>query len=99
MFFFYQAEDGIRGGHVTGVQTCALPIWTRSRTKSNYKLAWPSAQWGWGHPDFLTPPSIFVSFMIQTPVGIADRGLFLDGLCHKQYGVWSGWVIREHSMS
>src|SRR5439155_16344488 len=25
--FFFQAEDGIRGGHVTGVQTCALPIW------------------------------------------------------------------------
>src|SRR5439155_6458175 len=28
-FFFFQAEDGIRDGHVTGVQTCALPIsWT-----------------------------------------------------------------------
>src|SRR5207253_11066304 len=26
LFFFFQAEDGIRGGHVTGVQTCALPI-------------------------------------------------------------------------
>src|SRR5690625_5306796 len=26
-FFFFQAEDGIRDGHVTGVQTCALPIW------------------------------------------------------------------------
>src|SRR6266508_3336278 len=25
-FFFLQAEDGIRYGHVTGVQTCALPI-------------------------------------------------------------------------
>src|SRR5690606_40478338 len=25
-FFFFQAEDGIRGFHVTGVQTCALPI-------------------------------------------------------------------------
>src|SRR5207253_2720899 len=25
-FFFFQAEDGIRVGHVTGVQTCALPI-------------------------------------------------------------------------
>src|SRR6266508_5064848 len=25
-FFFIQAEDGIRDGHVTGVQTCALPI-------------------------------------------------------------------------
>src|SRR5437870_11734451 len=24
--FFFQAEDGIRDGHVTGVQTCALPI-------------------------------------------------------------------------
>src|SRR5215510_10995628 len=27
LFFFFQAEDGIRDGHVTGVQTCALPIW------------------------------------------------------------------------
>src|SRR2546429_4007925 len=26
MFFFFQAEDGIRGVAVTGVQTCALPI-------------------------------------------------------------------------
>src|SRR5437870_3316873 len=25
-FVFFQAEDGIRAGHVTGVQTCALPI-------------------------------------------------------------------------
>src|SRR5438309_8890464 len=29
--FFFQAEDGIRGGTVTGVQTCALPI---------YPIAW-----------------------------------------------------------
>src|SRR5690606_40537400 len=27
LFFFFQAEDGIRDFHVTGVQTCALPIW------------------------------------------------------------------------
>src|SRR5258708_13613487 len=25
--FFFQAEDGIRDDLVTGVQTCALPIW------------------------------------------------------------------------
>src|SRR5690606_40453907 len=25
-FFFFQAEDGIRDFHVTGVKTCALPI-------------------------------------------------------------------------
>src|SRR2546430_3941014 len=28
-FFFFQAEDGIRDLTVTGVQTCALPIFTR----------------------------------------------------------------------
>src|SRR5690625_6983803 len=27
LLFFFQAEDGIRDGHVTGVQTCALPIY------------------------------------------------------------------------
>src|SRR2546430_12392685 len=28
-FFFFQAEDGIRDLTVTGVQTCALPIYSR----------------------------------------------------------------------
>src|SRR6266496_5020261 len=34
LFFFFQAEDGIRDLYVTGVQTCALPISSRSP-------AWP----------------------------------------------------------
>src|SRR5437016_11414247 len=29
VFFFFQAEDGIRDWSVTGVQTCALPIFSR----------------------------------------------------------------------
>src|SRR6266496_4538355 len=29
-FFFFQAEDGIRDLYVTGVQTCALPIWNQA---------------------------------------------------------------------
>src|SRR5256885_3181016 len=29
LYFFFQAEDGIRDYKVTGVQTCALPIWGR----------------------------------------------------------------------
>src|SRR5690606_2288072 len=29
LIFFFQAEDGIRDFHVTGVQTCALPILTQ----------------------------------------------------------------------
>ena len=31
LFFFFQAEDGIRDWSVTGVQTCALPIWRSDR--------------------------------------------------------------------
>src|SRR5438309_4241586 len=41
IFFFFQAEDGIRDGTVTGAQTCALPIsrkwsslWSRVRPRS-----------------------------------------------------------------
>src|SRR5207253_4958202 len=44
-FFFFQAEDGIRGGHVTGVQTCALPISTELKEGLNVRFlrAAPSA--------------------------------------------------------
>src|SRR5205085_8678794 len=33
-FFFFQAEDGIRDLTVTGVQTCALPIWAAPRAEA-----------------------------------------------------------------
>src|SRR5205807_4280773 len=32
LIFFFQAEDGIRDYKVTGVQTCALPIWGLRRS-------------------------------------------------------------------
>ena len=56
MGFFFQAEDGIRDRLVTGVQTCALPIWEvlndnrkmntkiRSQLSSNNYLAWRGLQ-------------------------------------------------------
>src|SRR2546427_5945790 len=34
VFFFFQAEDGIRDLTVTGVQTCALPIWRVNRVSA-----------------------------------------------------------------
>src|SRR2546426_10171061 len=37
IFFFFQAEDGIRDYKVTGVQTCALPISRRSCSPSGSK--------------------------------------------------------------
>src|SRR5882757_7768915 len=39
MFFFFQAEDGIRDIGVTGVQTCALPIFGDSSAIVGY-LRW-----------------------------------------------------------
>src|SRR5690606_9539404 len=38
-FFFFQAEDGIRDFHVTGVQTCALPIFETAREELIEALA------------------------------------------------------------
>src|SRR5690606_40788243 len=50
LYFFFLAEDGIRDFHVTGVQTCALPIsrptstnWFRSNTSGPGKNTWPPA--------------------------------------------------------
>src|SRR5690606_40782204 len=34
----FQAEDGIRDFHVTGVQTCALPISDENLFKSHYAM-------------------------------------------------------------
>src|SRR5690606_18488021 len=36
--FFFQAEDGIRDFHVTGVQTCALPISKQLGTAAEYGI-------------------------------------------------------------
>src|SRR3712207_6841754 len=38
MFFFFQAEDGIRDIGVTGVQTCALPIFRRHAVQLQAQL-------------------------------------------------------------
>src|SRR5436309_9882584 len=40
--FFFQAEDGIRDFHVTGVQTCALPI---SLGRSRFSKSVGSGTW------------------------------------------------------
>src|SRR2546430_11728333 len=42
LFFFFQAEDGIRDLTVTGVQTCALPICMARRGR----LRWYQIVWG-----------------------------------------------------
>src|SRR5438105_4102748 len=44
LFFFFQAEDGIRDPLVTGVQTCALPISVASAAnRDQARRAWRAA--------------------------------------------------------
>src|SRR5690606_40334174 len=45
-YFFFQAEDGIRDFHVTGVQTCALPISTTQPVASVGNSIWQVAGLG-----------------------------------------------------
>src|SRR5256885_13817204 len=40
LFFFFQAEDGIRDYKVTGVQTCALPILLKILLENGGLMAW-----------------------------------------------------------
>src|SRR2546421_8626928 len=44
--FFFQAEDGIRDLIVTGVQTCALPIFMTSTPKRSTRRFWRCSIWG-----------------------------------------------------
>src|SRR5205823_8781349 len=53
--FFFQAEDGIRDKLVTGVQTCALPIWSASQLDREPApppvRPWSMGYWTpWGNP-------------------------------------------------
>src|SRR5690349_22124788 len=50
-FFFFQAEDGIRDLYVTGVQTCALPIYLVSPPTCMKARSWvnPDSRI-FGHP-------------------------------------------------
>src|SRR5437762_3860329 len=55
-FFFFQAEDGIRDTSVTGVQTCALPISRRGRSRPGDGRCQPLAH-GARRPRRRRPPA------------------------------------------
>src|SRR5258707_8853432 len=67
LFFFFQAEEGIRDMGVTGVQTCALPICESS------DLADPLVQ-------MEVPPSWFLGGMAFATVGLAVVGYLTFGI-------------------
>src|SRR5690348_2285067 len=67
-FFFFQAEDGIRDGRVTGVQTCALPILrTQAKTFKKARKTATFLEWEGIRP-FIAP--------------FSARGELLVKICH-----------------
>src|SRR6266702_7810446 len=71
-FFFFQAEDGIRDGHVTGVQTCALPISLQSPVRPARRLQTNTHAPGNLHPSPAQIPAARVApaatpAAVQTP--------------------------------
>src|SRR2546426_1397849 len=57
VFFFFQAEDGIRDYKVTGVQTCALPIWIIRGDRACPALVWDDSGRN-AAPASLPPPGL-----------------------------------------
>src|SRR4051794_41979767 len=55
--FFFQAEDGIRDGRVTGVQTCALPIFEHVETHDDVFISSDQAKGGY-RPNIPADPAI-----------------------------------------
>src|SRR2546430_12752079 len=70
-FFFFQAEDGIRDLTVTGVQTCALPIYVATRAVAGASGAKRGAdhhgQSQTGTPPSVHPPGFLTSRNVPSP--------------------------------
>src|SRR5260221_8614275 len=75
VFFFFQAEDGIRDHCVTGVQTCALPISNSLRTGkiSRRELAPGSAEAG-KNPEHSLIFSLFAGNSRARKSGVCRNG-------------------------
>src|SRR5260370_15499889 len=60
IFFFFQAEDGIRYSSVTGVQTCALPIFADRLAEAFAECLHKRVrdEWGYGREEGLSPADL-----------------------------------------
>src|SRR5439155_16602307 len=109
LFFFFQAEDGIRDGHVTGVQTCALPILLQLNATDTLFKAGPVAVGGWndlaefdnvrvvslGGPP--PPPSPVVTRVVVSPSTLTLSVGAKDSLTASEYDA-SGNVITGRTV-
>src|SRR5579862_1889065 len=85
-FFFFQAEDGIRDGTVTGVQTCALPISGNSAPVSADRAAGLRPRGGAARRPDRHKPAHSPTLLPATAIGLVVPGttLFAAGVLPTQ---------------
>src|SRR6267143_5662707 len=79
-FFFFQAEDGIRDGTVTGVQTCALPISVRPLWAEGLVGAVSSAAVlgvVWVANSYPLPVNVAIQYAEEHGIPVPVGGLFI----------------------
>src|SRR5690606_39560801 len=81
----FQAEDGIRAFHVTGVQTCALPISAENPNWRETDLLFPSYN---GLP--LEPGNLY-----RAKARIIEKKELPPATLHELRAVYATYVTRE----
>src|SRR5690554_7265696 len=86
-FFFFQAEDGIRDADVTGVQTCALPIFLR----------WLLVAWGWvALPHPVRYPRVMMTRRQPAVRGMPAVTVLYCPMAPVQ-SFWKSWSMHVHA--
>src|SRR5207245_5230228 len=88
LHFFFQAEDGIRDATVTGVQTCALPIFDAQTVAVTFPTTFYRALF-MGHRDLWPFPKAVLAEAFQ-----GDKEAFLESPRSEERRVGKGWRSR-----
>src|SRR5690606_41038245 len=101
-FFFFQAEDGIRDFHVTGVQTCALPISGRAahRAPPGTERRGPMSRPAWLEPLAGRDHSLPLALAAVVKIGRAsckERGEDSVGAGAVRQGRTKSWAESTRS--
>src|SRR5699024_11752503 len=93
-FFFFQAEDGIRDRNVTGVQTCALPICSRSQGRQASHSSGRGSRFSGGRHLTMLAMKTFLSRARSTAVRYWSSSLPLRPTRSEERRVGKEWRSR-----
>src|SRR5436309_9322447 len=93
LFFFFQAEDGIRDFHVTGVQTCALPIYAHELSALPDLFREQSQEWRHVNEEIRQGRKLVRVFFSVTSFSPKGQGEIGRASCRERVEIWAvaGW--------